>query len=1033
MKITTRKSIAFACMLLVALIGQAETSVAKENKEILPPNSQQSTEVKGKVVDKSGNPIVGATIAVKGTGKGVATLNNGTFTLKIGPNDKVLIVSFVGMKSVEIAAPRNGVPITITMEDDAQMIEDVIITGYGTYKKSAYAGSAASVKTEALKDIPTTNLSQMLQGVATGVTLTGSSNQPGSAAQIRIRGMGSFNASNDPLYVIDGVPVTSGNISTLGTSNGGLDIMSTINPSDIENITVIKDAAAASLYGSRAANGVILIKTKSGKSGKPTFSFKGDWGFTDFATRYRTPMGGEERRNLIYEGLINQATIQNDLSAADAKTYADSKIDEYAPKPWNGWADWEDILFRKGFHQNYEVSATGGSDKLKYYTSIGYTQQEGVSYQSELERISGRLNVSYKMTPKLELGANILFSEVQQDVNTEGSVYTSPLYSSKNTVTPSNAPFNQDGSYATDFPRNGDRNPKSTADLNYDKEWINRSFNTVFGSYDLTSNLKIKSTFSYDFSINKGRSWRDPRTSDGAKDNGRTDKVYSDRKYWVWTNILSFEKTFKEKHNVDAVIGYEVDSKFRDELYGTKKNFPSINDRDIENGSIPYAVGGYFRQTRMVSYISKLNYNYDNKYYLGGSFRRDGSSKLASKNRWGNFWSVSGAWRVTGEDFMNSISNIITDMKLRASYGVNATLPSDYYGYLNLTSYGNDYYGVPGIAESQIAYENLTWESNYNINLGIDLSLFNRINLTAEWYQRKTKDLLIDKPLTLTSGFSTILTNEGQMLNRGIEVDIKTTNIQQKDFNWTTFINISHNKNEILRLDGVQQQIPSGSQIRKVGSPYYTLYLREFAGINPSNGMPQFYTNTVDANGKLVKDITEDPSKANPIVGKSISPKLTGGISNYINYKFIDLGFTFSYSLGGYSYDNGAQKLEHGGSEPDGNIPTYYRDRWKKAGDHAKYEIFIVDNSMAMSDWSSTRRVHSTDHLRLKNFTVGASLPSRWAKSISLTKARVFFSASNLLTWAAYDDYDPEVPESGSVYFELPPLKTLTFGVELNF
>ncbi len=1032
MKITSLKPIAMACLLLSTIWAQADPASVKESMGTPPAATFQQTDLKGKVVDKTGKPIAGATVAIKGTTKGTATNADGSFLLKIGANDKNLFVSFVGMKNYEVAIPHNGIPFNIVLEDDATMMEDVIITGYGTFKKSAYAGSASTVKTETLKDVPTTNISQMLQGVAPGITLSGSSNQPGSSAQIRVRGMGSFNASNDPLYVIDGVPVTSGNVSSLG-SNGGLDIMSTINPSDIENITVIKDAAAASLYGSRAANGVILIKTKSGKAGKATFSFKADMGFTDFATSYRKPMGGEERRSLIYEGLLNQATIQNGLTADAAKTYADSKIDKYAPKPWSGYANWEDILFRKGTHQNYEVSATGGTEKIKYYSSIGFTKQEGVTYQSELERISGRLNVSYKMTPKLELGANLLFSEVQQSVSGEGSTYTSPLYSSRNTVTPSSAPYNEDGSYATDFPRNGKRNPKSTADLNYDKEWINRAFNTAFAAYDFTNDLKFRSTFSYDFTVNKGRSWRDPRTSDGAKDNGITSKVYSDRKNWVWTSILNYGKTFNEKHNVDAVIGYETDSKFRDELYGTKKNFPSITNNDIENGAIPYSVGGYSRQTRMVSYISKVNYNYDSKYFLGASFRRDGSSKLDNKKRWGNFWSVSGAWRVSSEEFMSSTRAVITDMKLRASYGVNATLPSDYYGYMNLTSYGNDYNGVPGIVESQLAYDNLSWESNYNINLGIDLSFFNRINVTAEWYQRKTKDLLIDKPLSLTSGFSTILTNEGRMLNRGIEVDIKTTNIQKKDFSWTTSINFSHNRNEILRLDGVQQQIPSGSQIRKVGLPYYTFYLREFAGINPANGMPQFYTNDLDANGNLVKDLTEDPAKANPIVGKSISPKLTGGLSNYLSYKFIDFGFTFTYSLGGYSYDNAAQKLEHGGSEPDANIPIYYRDRWQKPGDIAKYEVFIVDNKISMSDWNSTRRVHSTDHLRLKNITLGASLPSNWIKKANLTKARLFFSASNLLTWAAYDDYDPEVPENGSVYFELPPMKTLTFGIELNF
>lgn len=997
-----------------------------------PASVQQTLEVKGRVVDKNGTPITGATVFAKISDKGTATDIDGNFTIKVANAEKTLSISFIGMKTGEVAVPRNGIVVTVTLEDDATMIDDVIITGYGTFKKSAYAGSASTIKSDALKDVPTTNVSQMLQGVAPGISVSSSANQPGNTSEIRIRGMGSFNASNNPLYVIDGVPVSSGDVSTLG-SDGGFDIMSTINPSDIENISIIKDAAAASLYGSRAANGVILITTKKGKSGKATYSFKSDWGYTDLATKFRQPMGGQERRDLIYEGLVNQWVIQDKKDPSGARAYADSKIDTYAPIPWNGFADWTKILFRKGFHQNYEVSATGGNDKAKYYTSVGYTNQEGISYQSDLERITGRLNVSYKMSPKLELGANVLFADVKQDISGEGTTYTSPMYSSRNSVTPSNPAFNEDGTYASDFPRNGDRNPKATADLNYDREWITRAFNTVYASYNIYSGLQFKSTFSYDYVLTKGRSWNDPRTSDGLKDNGRTDKAYSDRKNMVWSSILTYEKSFKEKHNFDAVLGYEIDAKYRDELEGARKNFPNSLLNDIENGSVIYKVEGYSRETRMVSLISKVNYNYDNRYYLGASFRRDGSSKLSKKNRWGNFWSVSGAWRISGEDFMSSISDVITDLKLRASYGVNATLPSDYYGYMNLTGYGNDYNNFPGLVQSQLASESLTWESNYNTNIGLDLSLFNRLNFTVEWYQRKTTDLLINKPTSLYVGFESILKNEGEMLNRGVEFDIRSTNIKSKDFTWTTSLNFSHNKNKILRLDGIQQQIPDGNQIRKVGLPYYTLYLREFVGINPKTGMPQFYTNNVDANGNLVKEITEDPAKANAIIGKSIEPKLTGGLSNFINYKFIDLGFTLTYSLGGYSYDDGARKLEHSGSEPDANIPTYYRNRWKKDGDIAKYEVFIVDNAIGMNEWTSTRRVHSTDHLRLKNITIGATLPNRWISAAKLTKARFYFSASNLLTWAAYNDYDPEVPTGGTVGFNLPPLKTLTFGVELNF
>ena len=1032
MKFRKLQLIMLVTFLALSITTRANSSNPRGDTPDARDEFQQNNKISGRVIDKTGFPVAGATIVVKNTTRGTAAAADGSFTMTLQPGDNILVVSFIGMKNKEVVVTESTQSLTIILEDEDQMLEDVIVTGYGTFKKSAYAGSASTVKTEALKDVPTTNVAQMLQGTTSGVTLSGSSNQPGSAVSIRIRGMGSFNASNNPLYVIDGVPVTSGNVSATG-SDGGFDIMTTLNPSDIESMTVIKDAAAASLYGSRAANGVILIQTKSGKKGKANFSFKTDWGFTDFAMDYRMPMGGQERRDLIYEGLINQATIQDGKTAEAAITYANENIDEYAPVPWSGFADWTDILFRKGSHKNYEFSANGGDEKMKYYTSVGYTDQEGVSYQQHLERITARLNVSYQLTDKLELGAKMMFSEVKQDVNSEGGTYTSPLYSSRNTVTPSNAPFNEDGTYATFFPRNSGRNPKATADLNFDQENITRALNTVYGEYVVNKNIKLRSTFNYDFSMVKGKSWRDPRTSDGVKDNGRADKAYDERKYMVWSNTASYERTFAEKHGFDAVVGYEIDSRFSDGLSGAAKKFANSEKNEISNGAVPYAVGGSFRDTRMVSYISKVNYNYDSRYFLGASFRRDGSSKLPTKNRWGNFWSVSGAWRIGDEAFMQNTSDVITDMKLRASYGVNATLPSDYYGYLSLTSFGRDYNNMPGTAETQIAYNDLKWETNYNFNLGLDISFFNRIDVTAEFYNRETKDLLIDKPISFTTGFTSILTNEGSMLNRGVELEILTRNIQRKDFSWTTSLNLGHNKNEILKLDGIQQEIPSGSYIRKVGYSYYTLFLREYVGINPENGMPQFYTNHLDADGNLVKEITEDPAKANAVIGKTITPKLTGGFNNQINYKFIDLGFTFTFAYGGYSYDSGAQKLEHGGSEPDANIPVYYRNRWKKPGDKAKYEVFIVDNEVNMNDWSSTRRVHSTDHLRLKNLTLGMTLPKRWAEKANLTKARLFCSASNLWTLAKYDDYDPEVPTDGSVYFELPALKTVTFGVELNF
>lgn len=434
--------------------------------------------VKGKVRDKEGNTLPGVSVQVKGTHSGVATDMDGNFELRLPDTGAVLIFSFVGMKTREIAVPNDGREMTVVLEADAERLEEVIVTGYGTFKKFAYAGSASTVKTQTLKDIPAVSFSQVLQGAAPGIQISAGSGQPGASTSINIRGMGSFNASNSPLYVIDGVPMISGDVSALGT-DAGFDVMATLNTSDIENITVIKDAAAAALYGSRAANGVILITTKSGQKGKPVFSFKADWGFSDFAMEFRPTIGGEERRNMIYQALKDGAMVYEEYSEESAIAYADEYIDYYAPVPWCGYTDWRDIMFRKGSHQTYEFSAAGGTDKLKYYSSLAYLKQEGITMSSGLERVSGRLNVDYTATDKLTLGAKMLFSNVSQDVYSEGTSYTAPFYAVVNCVVPSDPVYNEDGTWNRDFIRNDDRNPKLADEYNFRREYIIRSFNTI--------------------------------------------------------------------------------------------------------------------------------------------------------------------------------------------------------------------------------------------------------------------------------------------------------------------------------------------------------------------------------------------------------------------------------------------------------------------------------------------------------------------------------------------------------------------------
>ena len=468
-------------------------------------------------------------------------------------------------------------------------------------------------------------------------------------------------------------------------------------------------------------------------------------------------------------------------------------------------------------------------------------------------------------------------------------------------------------------------------------------------------------------------------------------------------------------------------------LSGETNNFANPNKHALSNGSTVVSTSGSDTRTRLVSYLGRVNYDYKNKYFVGGSVRIDGSSRLASSNRWGTFWSVSGAWRIIEEDFMKPTSSWLSDLKLRASYGVNGTLPTDYYGYMGLTGLSAGYMGNPAYSLSQIANEDLSWETNYNFNIGLDFSFWNRLDVTLEYYTRTTKNLLMDYPISMTTGFDSYLYNIGEVKNKGVELDITSRNFTTEDFSWTTTFTLAHNKNKIVTLDGMQTEIVSGSQIRKVGSSYRTFYLIEFAGINPDNGAPLFYTNEKDENGNYIKEVTENADIANRIPYKHAEPVVTGGLSNSLRYKWFDLNFMFTYQFGGYSYDTWAQKTEHGGDDLEANIPIYYKDSWKKPGDITQYELFIEDPDYPMYDYATTRRVHSTDFIRLKNLTFGVTLPKSWTRKLGIDYLRVYASANNLWTWAKYDYYDPEAVSAGTAIWGTPPLKTVTFGLNLNF
>lgn len=998
-----------------------------EKKAVSQPGSRKKR-VTGVVKDVMGEPLIGANVVEKGRStNGVITDFNGKFTLEVDESAS-LVVSYIGYLAQDIPTKGKG-DFHIILKEDTNTLDEVVVTGYGDFKKATYTGSASVLTTEKLEALPVVSVGQMIESNIPGISVVaGTSSQPGAKTTLRVRGVASMNASTEPLYVLDGVPIPSYDLSNFTSMSeaGGMGFIETLNPADIESITVLKDAASASLYGAKGANGVVLITTKKGKEGKLRVNMAAKYGITDFAYTYRPLMGGEERRKLIHEGLVN-FQLDKGVSEQEAQQYADANIDQYAKRLPQGYSDWESALFKTGYQQDYNLSASAGNQNSSFIGSLGYTKQTGVSLNSEMERFTGRVDASNKYK-KVEFGMNASFSWTKNVHLPEGKFYGSAIYASKVNLTPSTPIYNEDGTYASGYRENNGYNPVLEAEVNDYYARTVRAMGTAKIAYNVWDNLKISSVFTVDYSLTKDFFFQSPEGRDGATYQGRGRMQMTDRMRYTSQNNLTYSKTFG-KHSVSAVAAFEVMKYDYEDLYAVKKTYGQDINTSLGNAADPIDADQKLQEDALMSYVASVNYSYGDKYYASFSFRRDGSSRLSPDTRWGNFWSLSASWRLSQEKFMQSLKSVLSDLKLRASYGVNGNLPSSYYGYQSTYTTGAFYNGKPSPWESTLGNEELTWEKNYALNLGLDIGLFSRVNVSLDWYTRTTKDLLMSKQLNSISGFSSLLTNVGQMRNTGVELEVRSNNIKTKDFSWTTAFNLSHNKNKILKLADLPWFV-DGRYVRKEGYPFNTIYLREYAGVDPETGSALYYDNQQDENGNYTKNKVTDPGQASPIPLKDITPTISGGFMNTFNYKFIDLSFNLSYSFGGYSYDNASYILQDDGYSVISNKSTEQRRRWQKPGDITDVPRFVYGNKKG-GNYNSSRAIHSTDHIRLKSLILGLNAPKAWLQKLGIGNARIYFSGTNLLTWAAYGQYDPEM--SGVVGFYTPPLKTYAFGLELKF
>lgn len=975
----------------------------------------QERTVTGKVTSvEEGSPIPGVNIIVKGTAQGTVTDADGNFSINVPSSGAALIFSFIGLLSQEVAVGERSV-IDVQMAQDVTQLGEVVVTGYGDQEVRSITGSVSKVGSDRIAQIPLADISRTLQGNVAGLFSTGGSGTPGAATQVRVRGIGSATASAEPLYVIDGIPIQTADLST---STATANPLANINPNDIENVVVMKDAAATAMYGSRGSNGVVLITTKSGKAGETKIDFHVQHGYADQAYQEYERLNAEEYVMLRKEAYLNSG---GDPAGADA--FAGSAAIN---------TDWYDVVFRTGKTRSYDVSAQGGDEKTRFFISGGYFKQEGITIHTDFERFSARFNVDHQATDKLSIGLNMTPTYSKQVSTTQGATFNSLVLQSM--LLAPNVPVRyDDGTYFAAFPgvlgesspgANDGYNPLAITSLDRNDFNVARLIGKVYASYDILKDLSFRSDFSIDLFDGVEQVYQNSQFGDAASVSGRSTFDTQRNIIWQSTNTFTYNKSFNDVHNITGIAVYEAIA--RSLANSTLSTTTFANDQLINavSGATPETASSTETSSSLMSYLIIARYDFNRKYFISGSFRRDGSSRFGADVKFGNFWSVGGSWMVTDESFMENLS-FLNSLKLRAGFG---TTGNENIG--DFQSQGlfqpSAYNGESGFNPSQIANPKLTWEKSEQFNVGIDFAMLNnRFSGTIERYNRKTTDLLFNVPVSRTTGFNTVLSNAASLENKGWEITLNSTNLDVAGFRWTTSFNIAFNKNEVLELGGGQTEVIDGTKKRTIGHDWSEYYLAEYAGVNPANGRPLWY----DAEGNLVETYSASLRTMN---GKSATPDYFGGLTNTLTYKGIDLSFLFSYSIGAWVYDNFAFVYESNGAFMGENQKRTQLDRWQQPGDIARFPQRLNGTDLR-SGAVDTNDLQDGSYIRLRNIQLGYTLPTALLSKARIKTCRIYVMGTNLATFSKFNGLDPEQLINGVDSFNYPNPRTVSFGIDLGF
>ena len=1025
----------------------------------------QTQKVTGVVIsEEDGQPVVGASVLAKGTTVGVITDVDGKFTLSGIPSSaKTLQISYIGMQTAEVAIAPN---IRVILKTDSKALDEVVVVAYGTQSARTVTASVSTVRADALKDVPSVSFDQMLQGRASGVSITTPSAGVGQAPIVRVRGVNSITSGTSPLYVVDGVPIESGNLSYLANANALADI----NPADIVSMDVLKDAAAAALYGSRAANGVILITTKQGQSGKVKVSYDGFVGFSN-ATDFYEMMNAQEYVDFKNLAVKNRyGTDELSLTTGYVSPYGNKAFNMM--KDANGNyvdTDWKDAAFQNGLSQSHSVAVSGGSDKVRYYLSGNYTTQEGIVKGDKYDRLGVKANINVQATDWLKVGMNTNVTTGTTsyvDAARRGSNFAVGGFPRLALINAPNLPmYNEDGTpyylaqglgYGGNTVFSTFSNPAAILSLgNGLSSDVTRFIGVFYAEATPLKGLSLKTQYGVDYArIEEQRFWS-PLHGDGVNSKGLANAYNTKNNRWTWTNTATYNFSLGQ-NNFNLLAGTEASERNNSRWTAQRKDLQDDKFVVFQGPFGSATAGGSLSNNTMVSYFGRINYDYASKYIVSLNYRRDGYSALSEKNRWGNFGGVSAAWRVSEEGFFKPLRNVVDDLKIKGSYGVVGN--TDIYDYASKSFYSSYNYGINGTyGLAQIADPNLKWESSEKYSIGFNARLLDRISVDFDYYYTKSSDLILDVPQSPSKGIpgNIITTNAGKMKNSGIELTVSADVIRNSQFTWETSFNITTNKNKVISLaDGVENILKGdngGLEITNItvpGKSIGRLYLYPTAGVDPKSGRRVFITPEGDRTllmfekgGWFYEDGTEYAGEFEPVDCGNTLPTWYGGWTNNFKYKGFDLSLFFQFSGGNKIY-NGT-KASVSDMRCWNNSKDVYKKYWTPERTHAEYPMPIYgDNYSNGSALPISDLVERGDYLRLKNVSLGYTFNTKnWSKAVGISALRLYVQAQNLFVITGYSGMDPETLTNvesatlsgGTDKNTLPQARTYTIGVNLTF